>query len=323
MGLRKREYAVAFHINDSDSFKIADIDKKEWTIIENPRFGWCADPFLYEHKGEYYIFAEMYMYARGMGGIGYCKQYGNGFSKWKLVIKEPYHLSYPNIFEQGGEVYICPESGMSDEIYLYRCVGFPDKWVKDKVLFSGCNCADTTFMPDTVNNDIFEYGITWKGVSEGLYFLKLDNGKIVIRDDGMVTKDNTYARPAGNFCFEDGVLYRPGQIGEPNYGAGLAIVQCSMDSGIYKEKAIERLYADKFRFNKNPGKITGVHTYNRLGRYEVIDLQFDKFEAVSRLARIVGGFNRKRKLSKKYGEKNNGKIINNFNCGVQHGKIYR
>lgn len=298
MGLRKREYAVAFHINDSDSFKIADIDKKEWTIIENPRFGWCADPFLYEHKGEYYIFAEMYMYARGMGGIGYCKWQGSGFSKWALAIKEPYHLSYPNTFNRGGVCYICPESGISDEIYLYRCVTFPDKWVKDKVLFSGCNCADTTFLPNAINDGSFEYGITWKGISEGLYFFRFENEKVVIRDDNLVTKDNTYARPAGNFCSDDGVLYRPGQIGVPNYGAGLAIVKCNMDNGIYKEKVIERFYADKFRFNKNPGKITGVHTYNRLGKFEVIDLQYDKFETVSRLMRIIGGMVRRLRIVK-------------------------
>ncbi len=298
MDIKKREYAVAFHEDEKGRNKIGDIEKRKWTIIKNPKFGWCADPFLYRHDGEYYIFAEMYMYTRGYGGIGYCKWEGNGFSKWKLIIEEPYHLSYPNIFQYENVIYICPESGMSNEIYLYRCVDFPDKWVKDKVLFEGYDCADTTYISEFEGKEskALSYGITWRGLEKGLYFFRVEDGKIVIRDDDFVTKDNTYARPAGKFCVEDGTIYRPGQIGEPNYGAGLAIVKCILSDGIYGEEVVKKTFADQFSFSKCLGEITGVHTYNRLERFEVIDLQYNKFETISRILRIVGRFNRKRRL---------------------------
>lgn len=99
--------------------------------IKNSLRYWVADPFVFERDGETYIFAELFDYLRRRGVIGYSKLKANGnFSSWKEIIVEPYHMSYPQIFEHDGEIYIVPETGSGHTLDMYRAVDFPDKWEK-------------------------------------------------------------------------------------------------------------------------------------------------------------------------------------------------
>lgn len=71
-------------------------------ILKNSFRYWAADPFIFNYNGELYIFAELYDYITRKGVIGYCKWNGVRFGRWKKVIEEDYHLSYPYIFERDG-----------------------------------------------------------------------------------------------------------------------------------------------------------------------------------------------------------------------------
>src|SRR5690606_16517856 len=60
------------------------------------------------------------------------------------VLEEPWHLSYPFLIEQEGEVYMIPEASLSGEIALYRATDFPRGWLKEATLVSGVEAADAT-----------------------------------------------------------------------------------------------------------------------------------------------------------------------------------
>lgn len=45
--------------------------KTEWTVIPNSMRYWTADPFIIEFENEEYVFAEMFVYFRQRGVLGY------------------------------------------------------------------------------------------------------------------------------------------------------------------------------------------------------------------------------------------------------------
>ena len=59
--------------------------------------------------------------------------------KWKKIIEEEYHLSYPYIFETKEGIFIMPESGANSDLTVYRAVSFPDKWEKSLYYEGGFN----------------------------------------------------------------------------------------------------------------------------------------------------------------------------------------
>lgn len=126
------EDAFTVAVAKKEGFDIRKAKETVFHVIKNGWTYWIADPFPIEVDGELYIFAEMWRYRYLKGCIAYTKLTPEGFKKWKPVIEEKFHLSYPNIFRQGGKIYICPEANESGEIFLYECINFPEKWKKLK-----------------------------------------------------------------------------------------------------------------------------------------------------------------------------------------------
>ena len=94
-------------------------NESEYTIIKNNVDCWVADPFLFEKDNKLYIFAEMYKFNRMKGSIGYCQIENGKQTKWKEIIHEDYHLSFPNVIEENGEIYLYPESSENNNFYSY------------------------------------------------------------------------------------------------------------------------------------------------------------------------------------------------------------
>ena len=60
------------------------------------------------------------------------------------VIQEPYHLSYPFLFDFNHVLYMVPEKKEIRRVDLYRCVDFPDRWEPVRTWFSGTRMVDCT-----------------------------------------------------------------------------------------------------------------------------------------------------------------------------------
>ena len=144
---KSKIYAESWNVDwskCSDGNSILNYKKTPFTIIKNSVRYWAADPFLFEHNGDIYIFAELYDYFKRRGVIGFYKKNKKKRGKWIPVISEDYHMSYPYIFEKDGQVYIMPESNASNTLYLYRAINFPYKWEKFTVIRQDMKLADTT-----------------------------------------------------------------------------------------------------------------------------------------------------------------------------------
>ena len=281
--MNRRHYSIAFCNNfDNNTFEIAE--GKKYTIIPNKIGYWSADPFLLEYNSCIYIFAELWSYLNEKGVIDYCKWNGKHFSKWKIALEEEYHLSYPNLFQYNGKIYMCPESSANNTIDIYICLKFPDCWEKISSLYSGKKCVDTTFLQHNNNWYAFTYVI---GKKEQLYLCNIINGKIDLDNGTIVNTDDTAARPGGKFFVtRTKELYRVSQKHIHNYGEGFYINEVFFDGINYKEHIIAEYTQKNFLLSKKIKEITGVHTFNYLNNFSVIDIQYERIDIIAILIKI-------------------------------------
>ena len=285
MKFKNREYAVAVSKINQHTYDIKDINFK---TIPNGFTYWVADPFPFEKDGKLYIFGEMYDYLSLKGSIAYTVMKEKGFTKWKKIIEEPFHLSFPNIFMYNGELYMCPEARQSGELYLYKCIDFPEKWKKDMVLIKNTNCSDTIFYKKDNKN----YALTceWNRLDDHhmnlisfekdrIFFAPKDNSKSV---------DNSLSRPAGKIFWDEKINKHVAvfQNCKELYGSGLVFKEFDLNFPNYEEKEIDRYNPSDIKCNINR-KFDGVHTFNMSENYLVIDVIWSRFNLLEKVSRII------------------------------------
>ena len=262
-----KQWILLFNLNKEDSTSFHKYHK-----IIPPKDRQWADPFVIHKNGKYYIFIEEYLNNTGKGFISVFVLDENGqYSKPVKIIDKPYHLSYPFVFEWGGEFYMIPESFQNKSIEMYKCSKFPDQWELHKILMEDVVAVDPTlFFHDqrwwlfagVREND----GAT---LSEELFLFYTDS---LFSDDwtphplNPIISDVRNARPAGKFFQKNGNIYRPSQNCSIRYGYGLKINQVLiLNECEYKEKEI---YSFEPNWDQN---IIGLHSFNREDDLTVID----------------------------------------------------
>ena len=249
-------------------------------IIQNPKGCWAADPFIIEYDDHVYVFAEIFGTTVGHGVIGYY-DITTSNSIWKPVIIEPFHLSYPHLFEMNGKVYMIPESNESGSLYLYCATSFPEKWERIRTLRSNVRFVDTSLFETNGKLMAITYQVN-DNEEYALLLLDIDHPE----NDKVIDIDNIeYRRPGGRMDASHHI--RVAQDCDGEYGKGLVFYHYQVDDdGNYTEKEISRLYPNQIILNSKM-YLTGMHTYNRSNNYEVIDLKTRRFN-ITRLLRRTG-----------------------------------
>lgn len=251
-------------------------------LLQNPAWGWTADPFPVVYQGDLYIFAEAFLYKSERNGvIAYCKYENGGFSEWTVSMDKHWHLSYPNVFVINGKLYMCPETRKNDEISVYELAAFPNQWKKVKVLASNVGCVDTTFCKYKGEDFMFTYQMDANSGERALYLYRIMNGEIC--EPQMLSTDVRSARPGGNIIHEGGKMYRVSQDGVPEYGSGLVFSEIDSMYPVYKEHEVKRIYPQDIS-GEWKRKFVGVHTYNRIDEIEVIDLKYRHYSLTEYMA---------------------------------------
>ena len=92
-------------------------------------FRFLADPFGHWRDGRLHVFVETYDYRVRIGRIEVLVYDANLTLLERLpALAEPWHLSYPFVFEAEGETWMLPEAHKSRGLTLYRAVDFPSRW---------------------------------------------------------------------------------------------------------------------------------------------------------------------------------------------------
>lgn len=261
--LRYMHWQIAYRTSANEPFR----------MVNNPEYAWAADPFLVEYKGQIYLFAELFLYRSERNGvIGYCIYENGRFGKWQVTMDEHWHLSYPNVYVREGELFMCPESWQKKEVGIYRLVQFPDRWEQTECLFQNVRYVDTTFLKQGEENYIFTFAPTFSG-AEGELLLIKEKPDGSMTDPAVITRDARMARPGGNILQENGRLYRVSQDCGSSYGAGLVFSEIDSLEPVYREHIVKHLSPEDLRIETKKEAL-GIHTYNRFGSLEVIDVKY-------------------------------------------------
>jgi hypothetical protein len=199
-----------------------------------------AHPFMIVAGSRYYLFfTAKNDQGKEVSGIGLA-QSSNG-TEWKysrIVLKEPFVLSYPYVFVYRNDYYMIPESHTEKFLRLYKAVEFPYRWKYEKDLLAG----DTY-----ISASVVEYeGMWWMFVGrEGNETLRLFYASDLRAHwqehplSPIVARDPHIARPGGRALVVDGKLYRIGQDCEPTYGYQARAFQVAeISTTAYRERPV-------------------------------------------------------------------------------------
>lgn len=232
--------------------------------------GW-ADPFLFERDGRAWLFIEE-IPGRQNGVLSVMEALpGGGFGPVRRVLAEPFHLSYPNVFEHGGQVWMVPETAGAGQVRLYRAEDFPGGWVLDRVLLEGVPATDATFLEHEGWWWLFASvrapgGSSWDELH--LYRSRDRFGPYEAHPLNPVVSDVRRARPAGPVARVGERLLRPAQDSSGWYGRALNVMEIvRLDWEGYEERPAARLEAGLV-----PGSFC-LHTLEAKGGLEVVDGQ--------------------------------------------------
>jgi hypothetical protein len=213
-------------------------------------YSW-SDPFVWKRGTDYFIFMEEWQWGKPHAHISVLQLDKDGRIKAepRQVLAQPYHLSYPFVFELGSELYLMPESNANLTVDLYRCESFPERWVKSHTLLRGICAVDAT---------LHQYQGRW------WMFLTLQRGRYRLNHDlfvfhtdspldgawrehprSPVVQSFERARQAGRLFELDGRLYRPSQDCLRGYGHSLNISEIThLDGERYAERLVYRVRPD-------------------------------------------------------------------------------
>jgi hypothetical protein len=103
-----------------------------------------ADPFLWQRDGYDYCFFESYDYRTAKGHISVGRFVDGQLSDIRTAVQTDYHLSFPFLFEYGGELFMMPEACAKKRLEVWRCTGFPDRWELHSTAMEGVTAADSS-----------------------------------------------------------------------------------------------------------------------------------------------------------------------------------
>jgi hypothetical protein len=190
----------------------------------------------------WHMFFEVMNTATRKGEIGLAvSANGLAWSYQKIVLAEPFHLSYPYVFEWLGDYYMIPESRQARAVRLYRAEHFPFHWSYVQTLLSGGALADSS---------IFWLEGRWWLFSEASAAEKNDTLRLYFADDLMgiwhehpksplIVGNPHIARPGGRVVVYNGRAIRYTQDCCPRYGSQLRAFEITeLSTRYYREQEI-------------------------------------------------------------------------------------
>ena len=206
-----------------------------------------ADPFIYKKDGQIYIFFENYSYSKDIGKISCGRLDKDRLVDIEDVLVKDYHLSYPFLFEDNGQLFMIPECSENRRLEVYKCVKFPNEWELYSVAFEGEILFDSTIYRDKDGNLwLFTNKQTSNcgSVDAKLYIYKIDSLKlkeILPHKKNPVIINSGIGRNGGAIFEKNGKIYRPSQANVDGvYGRYLNINEIkTLNLNEYQEEVIK------------------------------------------------------------------------------------
>lgn len=220
-----------------------------------------ADPFVIRREGVWYMFFEVKNQQRRTGEIGLAES-TDGL-RWRyrqIVLREPFHLSYPHVFAWEGEIYMIPETLEPNAIRLYRASRFPTEWTFTATLLEGC-FADSTIFRHEGRWWMFTCSEPFRHDTLRLFHADQLTGPWREHPRSPIIQgEPRCARPGGRIIAWGGRLVRFTQDCVPWYGAAVrAFAITELTDSVYREEELP----------DSPILAAGSERWNSLGMHHI------------------------------------------------------
>ncbi len=208
---------------------------------------YVADPFMLEVDHAWYLFFEVMDQDRrgGRGRIGFA--HSANAVQWAyqhIVLDEPFHLSYPYVFEWAGEYYMTPECHQTRSVRLYKAAPFPSRWVYVATLVDGGEFADPSIVRFNDRWWLFASLGAAPRRAERLHLFSADHLLGPWNEhpsSPVINGDPHIARPAGRLIVTNGSVVRYAQDCHPIYGRQVRAFEITMlTARDYRERPLSR-----------------------------------------------------------------------------------
>lgn len=236
-------------------------------------FRFNADPFGMWRDGRFTVMVEALDYRVKRGEIHYYTYNADwALAEQGIALQEPFHLSYPGLIEEGGDIYMLPEASRSGKLTLYRAERFPDRWQP---------VVDLLDIP-AIDASVIQYDGRWWM----FYALPGDDNRAMrelhvahaqsLKGPWMQHAGNPIrtgleaSRPGGTPFVHEGKIHLPVQDCVGGYGVGLNVLR------------VDELTPDRFAAeivsslrpgHLLPGYGDGLHTLSACGDVTLIDVK--------------------------------------------------
>ena len=264
------QYTNVSHL-DCDTIELSCV---VWNQIHTPSQKFYADPFLVFEKDEPWIFFEEYSFEIGKGCLS-CAKLSDLHNIRKVDIQQKHHVSYPNMFVYENNWYLIPETCHMNQIVLYKCVSFPDKWKREAIIQDKVHAGDSTFL--TYKGLLYIFTAIQKGpIAELRIFWNTcltEPWKMhAINNHESNMAASNVERPAGNFFIDaKDRLIRPAQQNRQYYGSGVVLQHVTELSPTTFAEVPLRVLAPQ---SLGP-KVGGFHTFNYANGMLCVDKKYN------------------------------------------------
>jgi hypothetical protein len=167
-----------------------------------------ADPFLIEEGETWYLFFEVYNNRTQQGDLAVATS--TNTRRWqyqKIILDEPFHLSYPYVFKWQDDYYLIPESFEANSIRLYKATNFPYEWTFVETLVEGKDFVDPSIA--YFNDRWWLYSATTSNDTLYLYYADDLLGTWQEHPESPIVVDDTHkARSSGRVLVYEDNMYR-------------------------------------------------------------------------------------------------------------------
>jgi hypothetical protein len=246
--ISKDTWSIGIYFGDSPVNFTAPANVKNPVLtyqdVSDVRAAFVADPFMIKVGLRWFMFFEVLNTDTRRGEIGLAtSEHGTNWKYEQIVIAEPFHLSYPYVFEWNNEYYLIPESYQANSIRLYKASNFPTEWS-----FVGNLLNDGFF----VDSSIFRYADKWWMFAETNSHHKHDTLRLYYAEDLLdswlehpkspIINGNAHiARPSGRVLVMNDQILRFTQDCQPTYGTQVKAFEITeLTTTSYQEREVEQ-----------------------------------------------------------------------------------
>jgi len=245
---RQQEWAIGIYVGKSpfDFMPAENVDNPVLTraSVSDVQAAFVADPFMIKANNAWYMFFEVLNQEHRKGEIALAtSKDGMEWTYQQIVLVEPFHLSYPYVFEWLNDYYMIPETHQLGSVRLYKALKFPIQWSFIGTLLSGRHFADSS---------IFRYDGKWWLFAETSPELKHDTlrlyyahellGPWIEHPDSPIIEGNALiARPGGRVLVLKDTIVRYTQNCYPTYGTQVRAMEITeLTTTTYGEQGVDR-----------------------------------------------------------------------------------